>query len=160
MGGYHPTFLPEEALQHADAVIVGDAEGAWEEVLDGRRGIVLRATGYAPDGIELYDGAGNALGPSAPINSAVITWQDITGNLPSGGLPVVYPQNLALDDHTVLVSVMLVNNEVGTIQPLDEIARLVRARAPRAAIHTDAVAASLRRQLAPRFNRCQPYRCF
>src|ERR1044071_4535035 len=40
MGGYHPTFLPAEALQHADAVVVGDAEGAWEEVLAGRRGIV------------------------------------------------------------------------------------------------------------------------
>ncbi len=33
MGGYHPTFLPEEALRHADAVVVGDAEGAWEQVL-------------------------------------------------------------------------------------------------------------------------------
>lgn len=33
MGGYHPTFLPEEALQHADAVVVGDAEGVWEQVL-------------------------------------------------------------------------------------------------------------------------------
>jgi len=40
MGGYHPTFLPDEALQHADAVVVGDAEGVWEEVLAGRRGIV------------------------------------------------------------------------------------------------------------------------
>ena len=47
----------------------------------------------------------------------------------------------ALDDRTVLVSVMLVNNEVGTIQPLDEVARLVRARAPRAWLHTDAVQA-------------------
>jgi radical SAM superfamily enzyme YgiQ (UPF0313 family) len=34
MGGYHPTFLPEEALLHADAVVVGDAEGAWEQVLE------------------------------------------------------------------------------------------------------------------------------
>jgi radical SAM superfamily enzyme YgiQ (UPF0313 family) len=33
MGGYHPTFLPDEALLHADAVVVGDAEGAWEQVL-------------------------------------------------------------------------------------------------------------------------------
>ena len=32
----------------------------------------------------------------------------------------------ALDDRTVVVSVMLVNNEVGTIQPLDEVADLVR----------------------------------
>ena len=25
-GGYHPTFLPEEAIQHADAVCIGEAE--------------------------------------------------------------------------------------------------------------------------------------
>ncbi len=47
----------------------------------------------------------------------------------------------SLDGRTVLVSVMLVNNEVGTIQPLDEVATLVRERAPRAALHTDAVQA-------------------
>ena len=47
----------------------------------------------------------------------------------------------ALDERTVVVSVMLVNNEVGTIQPLDEIASLVRERAPRAVLHTDAVQA-------------------
>ena len=47
----------------------------------------------------------------------------------------------ALDDRTVVVSVMLVNNEVGTIQPFDEIVELVRARAPRALLHTDAVQA-------------------
>lgn len=46
-----------------------------------------------------------------------------------------------LDERTVVVSVMLVNNEVGTIQPLPEIAALVRDRAPRAVIHTDAVQA-------------------
>ncbi len=34
MGGYHPTFLPDESLQHADSVVVGDAEGAWERLLD------------------------------------------------------------------------------------------------------------------------------
>jgi cysteine desulfurase len=47
----------------------------------------------------------------------------------------------AVDDRTVVVSVMLVNNEVGTIQPLADVARLVRARAPRATLHTDAVQA-------------------
>ena len=34
MGGYHPTFLPDEALLHADAVVSGDAEGTWECLLD------------------------------------------------------------------------------------------------------------------------------
>ena len=47
----------------------------------------------------------------------------------------------ALDDRTVVVSVMLVNNEVGTIQPLDTIGDLVRERAPAAVLHTDAVQA-------------------
>ena len=27
VGGYHPTFMPEEAKQHADAVCIGEAEG-------------------------------------------------------------------------------------------------------------------------------------
>lgn len=33
MGGYHASFLPEEALEHADAVVVGDGEAAWPKVL-------------------------------------------------------------------------------------------------------------------------------
>jgi len=33
MGGYHPTFMPHEALQYADAVAIGDAEGIWGEIL-------------------------------------------------------------------------------------------------------------------------------
>ncbi len=40
-----------------------------------------------------------------------------------------------------VVSVMLVNNEVGTIQPLDDVVKLVRRLAPSALIHTDAVQA-------------------
>ncbi|HEV2311264.1 MAG TPA: cysteine desulfurase family protein, partial [Acidimicrobiia bacterium] len=47
----------------------------------------------------------------------------------------------AVGSDTVLVSVMLVNNEVGTIQPLADVARVVRARAPHAVLHTDAVQA-------------------
>jgi radical SAM superfamily enzyme YgiQ (UPF0313 family) len=43
MGGYHPTFLPDEALEHADAVVIGDAEGAWERLLaDFRAGRLAR----------------------------------------------------------------------------------------------------------------------
>lgn len=43
VGGYHPTFLPEEALHYADAVLVGDAEGAWPQVVeDARRGQLQR----------------------------------------------------------------------------------------------------------------------
>jgi len=34
LGGVHPTILPDEALQHADSVVVGEAEGVWEQVLE------------------------------------------------------------------------------------------------------------------------------
>jgi radical SAM superfamily enzyme YgiQ (UPF0313 family) len=29
MGGFHPTLLPDEALLHADAIAIGDAESTW-----------------------------------------------------------------------------------------------------------------------------------
>ncbi|MBM3266954.1 MAG: B12-binding domain-containing radical SAM protein [Candidatus Sericytochromatia bacterium] len=39
MGGYHPTFLPDEALCFADSVAIGDAEGTWPEIVaDARKG--------------------------------------------------------------------------------------------------------------------------
>jgi cysteine desulfurase len=47
----------------------------------------------------------------------------------------------ALDDRTILVSVMLANNEVGTIQPIREIAERVRARRG-VLFHVDAVQAA------------------
>lgn len=33
LGGIHPTLLPEEALQHADSVVIGEAEEAWPQLL-------------------------------------------------------------------------------------------------------------------------------
>jgi cysteine desulfurase len=48
----------------------------------------------------------------------------------------------ALDERTTVVSVMLANNEVGTVQPLGAIAAVVAERAPRAVLHTDAVQAA------------------
>ena len=48
----------------------------------------------------------------------------------------------ALDDETVLVSIMYANNEVGTIEPIADVARIVKARDPHIAVHTDAVQAA------------------
>lgn len=47
-----------------------------------------------------------------------------------------------LDDRTGIVSVMAVNNEVGTITDLAAVSEIVRERAPRAVLHTDAVQAA------------------
>ncbi len=47
----------------------------------------------------------------------------------------------AITDKTILVSIMLANNEIGTIEPVAEFARLVKAKAKQRKIvfHTDAV---------------------
>jgi radical SAM superfamily enzyme YgiQ (UPF0313 family) len=34
LGGMHPTLNPDEALQHATAIVAGDAEGIWPEVVE------------------------------------------------------------------------------------------------------------------------------
>jgi radical SAM superfamily enzyme YgiQ (UPF0313 family) len=34
LGGIHPSMLPEEAIQHADAVVIGEAENIWGELID------------------------------------------------------------------------------------------------------------------------------
>lgn len=47
----------------------------------------------------------------------------------------------AVDENTALVSVMLVNNESGVIQPLAEVAEVLTEHAPQAVLHTDAVQA-------------------
>jgi cysteine desulfurase len=59
--------------------------------------------------------------------------------LPVGQTGIVEPSELAsaLTDQTALVSIMHANNEIGTIQPIAELARLARARG--ALFHTDAV---------------------
>jgi radical SAM superfamily enzyme YgiQ (UPF0313 family) len=39
MGGYHPTLLPDEAGQYADAIAIGDAETTWPQIVaDARAG--------------------------------------------------------------------------------------------------------------------------
>ncbi len=34
LGGMHPSVLPEEAGQHADAVVIGEAEGIWPNLIE------------------------------------------------------------------------------------------------------------------------------
>ena len=47
----------------------------------------------------------------------------------------------ALDAETTLVSIMLANNEVGSLQPIQEAVRIVKAHGPAIPVHVDAVAA-------------------
>lgn len=42
LGGMHVTVLPEEAKAHADAVVIGEAEGVWAELLKDARAGTLK----------------------------------------------------------------------------------------------------------------------
>lgn len=61
--------------------------------------------------------------------------------LPVGREGIVDPNDLAaaITDKTILISIMLANNVVGTIQPIQELGRLARAKG--ITFHTDAVQA-------------------
>ena len=54
---------------------------------------------------------------------------------------VVSPQEVAdaVRDDTILVSVMHTNNEIGAVQPIEEIGRLIKAKNPSVLFHVDAV---------------------
>jgi cysteine desulfurase len=67
---------------------------------------------------------------------------DISEVLPDGS-GVVSAENVAsaLTETAAVVSVMAANNEIGTLEPVREIAELARSAAPGVVVHTDAVQA-------------------
>ncbi len=56
----------------------------------------------------------------------------------------------ALRPDTILVSVMYVNNEVGSVMPVEEIGRLVHEKCPRALFHVDAIQAFGKYRIYPK----------
>ena len=55
LGGVHPTILPDEALEHADSVVIGEAEGVWQSLLSDVQngGLKKKYHNPAPD-LETY----------------------------------------------------------------------------------------------------------
>jgi len=49
LGGIHPTILPKEAIQHADAVVIGEAEGCWVDVINDFRKGALQKFYHVPE---------------------------------------------------------------------------------------------------------------
>ena len=64
--------------------------------------------------------------------------------LPVDGEGLLDPDEVAaaVREDTILVSLMAANNEIGTIQPIAEIARAVKERNPKTIVHSDAVQAA------------------
>ena len=63
--------------------------------------------------------------------------------LPVNEKGVITPEQVAeaLQPDTILVSVMMVNNEIGSIFPIEEIAKIVHKKNPKTYVHTDAIQA-------------------
>lgn len=131
-------------------------------VIDDAREVLAAGLGVEPGGIVFTSGgteadnlaiAGVLAANPGPVVTTAIEHHAVLHACAANGQPVrvvtvdadgVVDLDSLRDalDHTVsLVSVMLVNNEVGTVQPIADVARLVRRYAPGAVLHTDAVQA-------------------
>lgn len=56
LGGMHVALLPDEAMQHADSIFVGDAETGWAQVIEDARQNKLQSKYFAPPGIAQIGG--------------------------------------------------------------------------------------------------------
>ena len=116
--------------------------------------IVFTGGGTEADNLGIK-GAVEALAPSGHIVTTeiehhavldAVEWlgrrYDVT-RVPVGASGVVRPEEnaAAVRSDTLLASVMTVNNEIGTIQPIREIVAAVKSANPATLVHTDAVQA-------------------
>lgn len=153
------------------------SRGFWaKKELDAARATVARRLGAAPEEIIFTSGGTEAnnmalLGAAAArrrLGNKIVTTAvehdsvlQVSKELEAQGFQVVRippdkaglvrPQDLeaAIDESTILVSLMLVNNETGTLLPVREAAQLIkRGRAP-ALLHTDCVQAFCKMDFTP-----------
>lgn len=139
------------------------------EALDGARARIAAAVGARPEGVVLTSGGTEAnnlavtgvarrtgrrgrrrvvLGPAEhpsvrePARALAEEGCEVVGGRldERGDLDLEHLAGL-LDEDVVLVALMLVQNELGTVYPVGRAAEQVRARAPRAHLHVDAVQA-------------------
>ena len=70
MGGFHASNLPDEALAHVDAVVVGEGELSWPQLLDDfSRGTLQRLYhSRTPVGMDRYSG-----GPSRDLRGQALS---------------------------------------------------------------------------------------
>lgn len=141
---------------------VQEARVAIAEVLDVRaEELVFTSGGTEADNLAVLGVARHARRPANVVCSAIehaAVWETCQGLseegvelrvLPVDRNGVVSVQDLSrlVDSETVLVSVMQANNELGTLQPVAALGSWLRANAPRARFHVDAVQGILRAPL-------------
>jgi cysteine desulfurase len=165
-------FLAMEPWLHAEhanpSAVYGSAHRA-RRALDDARASVARVLGCAPFEVVFTAGGTEsdnlavlgAVRAAAGTAPAVVTSQiehsavlKAVEQLEREGCAVTYVKPTraglvepaavasAVSPETVLVSVMLANNEIGTLQPVTEIAAAVKAVQPKTLVHTDACQAA------------------
>ena len=87
------------------------------------------------------------LAPAKALESAGVA---VSYAMPNGD-GIVTPEEIAshLRPDTALVSLMLVNNETGSVQPIREVAAVLKRRKSKALLHTDAVQGFLKTGFSP-----------
>jgi len=129
--------IGQEARKAAD-----EARATVSSILGCRPSEVIFTSGGTESDNAALKGAAFALkGEGNHIITSTIEHQAVLNTcqyLEKVGFEVTY---LPVDDKTVLISIMLANNEIGTIEPVSEFARLAKANAKhnRILFHTDAV---------------------
>lgn len=161
--------------QYANPSSLHEPGAAAEQMIVGAREEVARLLAVKPDNLIFTSGGTEANNLAimgflahSPQRGRLVTTavehpsvREVFAELANKGRDVVYlPVDrggqvelaalaAALTEPVQLVSIMTVNNEIGTIQPLAEAVRLIRATQPRTCIHTDAVQALAKVDFAP-----------
>lgn len=139
-----------------------------EKIMEEARKNIASALGVDPDGLYFTSGGteannlaviGGALAKKRRGNKVIVSAYEHDSVIKSAkqletmGFSVTYlspdengiitPASLfdAVDDKTVLVSVMTVNNEIGAINPIKELCTAAKRKNPEVVFHTDAVQA-------------------
>jgi cysteine desulfurase len=122
-----------------------DARDIVADALGCRPGeVVFTSGGTEGDNLAVFGAAGTVVCSAIEHHAVLEPVEQLGGRIVSvraDGRIDLDALAAAVDDDVALVSVMLANNEIGVVQPLDEVAAVVRERAPRAVLHTDAVQA-------------------
>ncbi|MBQ7377338.1 MAG: cysteine desulfurase [Clostridia bacterium] len=141
-----------EILRAIDAragllVLTGSGSEANNLALLGRAAAKER---YKKTHARIIVGAGEHPSVSLPISRLAAEGFDIVEIPTRGGVLDLSALADALNENTVLVSVMLVNNETGALYDIAAISRLLRENAPSAVLHCDATQGFLKLPLSVR----------
>ena len=71
-------------------------------------------------------------------------------NVDSDGLISLDELKEAVNEETILVSLMMVNNEIGAVEPIEEAAKVIKAKNPNTLLHVDAIQAYGKYRIFPK----------